>query len=86
MPDGAAFRTSAGPDGRRWSQLEAMLADAIDLLGVMASDMRLRNAYEYDRPRYPEATPAASDMADVAAFFGMRYASSDGGDQEETAG
>jgi hypothetical protein len=58
-----------------------MLADALDLLGVIAArDTALRTPYEYDRPRYAEATPQASDMSEVASFFGMRYVP----DQEET--
>lgn len=63
--------------------MEDMLANAINLLGVIASkDTRLRQPYEYDAPRYPEATPESADMSEVASFFGLRYVPPD--DQEET--
>lgn len=81
LPDTAAFRTSSGPEGTRWSRLDDMLADVIELLSVAASaDTRLRKPIEYDRPRYPERTPEPSSKAEVAAFFGLVYLP----DQEET--
>jgi hypothetical protein len=59
------------------------LADLVELASVVASkDTVLRKPIDVDRPRYPESTPEAASPAEVAVFFGLRYAPA--GDQEET--